>query len=119
VTDALDPVPIGQVRSGQRALLRTFGVAVASLPIILTVVLTAVTPGFLDPILDLPPAILGVPAGVVLVIAPLIWAVLGMLVARSARTPNRTTLALVAFTLPASIAIVLWWAVIQEIKAFS
>jgi hypothetical protein len=119
VTEALEPAPIGSARPGQHALLRGVGVALASLPIILTVVLAAVTPGFLDPIFDVPPAILGVPAGVVLVIAPLVWALLGMLVARSAHTSNRTTLALVAFTVPASIGIVLWWAVIQEIRALS
>jgi hypothetical protein len=92
------------------------GYAVTSLPIILIVVLMVAAPGFIDPLFANPPAIAGLPAGVVFLFVSLVWAVLGILVARGARSITRVALAVAVFTMPACMAIILGPAVILIIQ---
>lgn len=111
-----DPAPFRSVATTGRSAEARIGLALTSLPFILIVVLMFLAPGFLDPLFASPPAILGLPAGVVFLFIALAWAVLGILVGRSARSNARILLAMVVFALPASMAIFLGPAAILIIQ---
>jgi hypothetical protein len=82
-------------------------VILTSLPFILTVALMVLAPGFLDPLFANPPAIAGLPMGVVILFIALAWALFGILVAWGARSNARVIGALLVFTLPAAMVIFL------------
>ena len=92
------------VSSGMTGQQR-FGYAVAGLPFILMVILQLVGPGFMEPIFANPPAILGLPAGIVMMFAVAIWASLAFVVIRAFRSGFGIAVALLVFTVPSMIAI--------------
>jgi hypothetical protein len=116
VVEPVDPASNQVVGATWRSPLARAGYVLTSFPFVLIVVLMVVAPGFMDPLLANPPAIAGLPAGVVLLFLALVWAVLGILVARRARSTAGIALALVVFTLPASMAIMLGPAAILIIQ---
>jgi CHASE2 domain-containing sensor protein len=75
-----------------------------------------VAPGFMDPLFANPPAIAGLPAGVVFLFLALVWAVLGIVVARRARSTLGIAFTLVVFTLPALFAILVGPALILIVQ---
>lgn len=90
------------------ASTRRNAVLVAGLPLVLLVVLSAAAPGFLDPAFANPPAVLGLPAGVVILIAALAWSAVGLLIAgRRPASTGALLISLVVFVGPATIAVVL------------
>jgi hypothetical protein len=116
VPNPVDPASIRLADAAERSPGARAGYALTSVPIILTVVAMVVAPGFMDPLFANPPAIGGLPAGVALLFIFLVWAVMGILVVRGARSNARVLLALAVFTLPASIAIILGPALILIIQ---
>jgi uncharacterized membrane protein len=92
------------------------GYVLTSMPFILIIVLAVVAPGFMDPLFAGRPAILGLPAGVVFLVLTIVWAVLGILVARKARSEAWIALAVVVFTLPALMAIMIGPALILIVQ---
>ncbi len=104
----LQPVePAGVPASAPRSpLLRVVGVA-ASVPVILWVALWFVAPGFMEPVLINPPAVLGLPGGVVLMAFAGGMALFGWLVARRAPTLGIGLGALTFLSIPALVLIVM------------
>jgi hypothetical protein len=90
-----------------RSPMARVGFALTSFPFILLVALAVLAPGYLDPLFANPPAIAGLPLGVAWLFVAIVWAVLGILVARGVRSSARIIGALLVFTLPASMAIIL------------
>jgi hypothetical protein len=91
---------------------------ITALPLVVWTVLSLVAPGFTDPVYDNPPGVLGLPAGILLLLAGLAWGLLGMLIVWRTTSSVVTVAALVLFTVPATIAIVLgpaWVLVIQQL----
>ena len=87
-------------------LLRVVAV-IASVPVILWVALWFVAPGFMEPVLMNPPAVLGLPAGVVLMAFAGGMALFGWLVARRAPTLGIGLGALAFLSIPALLLIVM------------
>ena len=79
---------------------------VATAPMILWAVLAAFAPGFVEPVFMNPPAILGLPAGVVVIAFAMAVALLGWLVVRRARTVGVALAALAFLTIPAMLLVI-------------
>lgn len=92
---------------------RSRGRLVAGLtPLVVFIVLSIIAPGFLDPIYDPSVAILGLPAGTLVIAAAMAWMGLGLLALRAWDSPGGTVAALLLFTLPATALVVLGPAVV-------
>jgi len=72
-------------------------------------------PGYLDPLYLNPPGILGVPAGMALVVLALVWMLVGLLGLYRLTSDALALLVLMLFTVPATFAIVLAPAMIMII----
>lgn len=81
--------------------------------------LVLAAPGSVDPLFSNPPAILGLPAGVVLALGALVWMLVGVVLIRQASTFIAVTIALVAFTAPAGFALILIPAAILAIQGLA
>lgn len=92
---------------------RSRGRLVAGLtPLIVFVFLSAIAPGFLAPIYDSSVSVVGLPAGTLVIAAAMAWMGLGLLALRAWRSPGGATAALLLFTLPATVLVILGPAVV-------
>lgn len=82
-------------------------VALGLLLLWLWVFFLVLAPGFMDPVFSNPPAVLGLPAGVMLVLAALGWMALGVILLRRTSTTVGALIAFLAFTVPATLMILL------------
>lgn len=105
VLQPVDPAPA--VAPPERPRSQRIAVGVATVPIVLWAVLWLVAPGFMEPIFSIPPAILGLPAGLVVSAFALGTATFGWLVARHARSRVIALGALLFLTAPALALIVM------------
>lgn len=104
----LQPVePAAAPTTPTRAPLQRVAVVVASVPVILLAVLWVVAPGYMEPVRFNPPAVYGLPMGIVIVAFAGGMAVFGWLVARRAQTLGVALGALVFLTIPALLLIVM------------
>lgn len=104
----LQPVdPVSVEAPPARPGMQRIAVGVATVPIVLWAVLWLVAPGFMEPIFSIPPAILGLPAGLVVSAFAGGMAGFGWLVARHARSRAIAVGALVFLTTPALALIVM------------
>lgn len=83
---------------------RTF---VALTPIWVLLAVFVLRPRFLDPLFGNPPGIAGMPAGVMLLAAMILWTLLGAWVIRARRSELGTLLTLFVFAIPATFAVIL------------
>jgi hypothetical protein len=90
-----------------RSPLQRVAAVAASVPLILLVGLWVVAPGFMEPVMFNPPAVLGLPAGFFLVGFAGGMALFGWLVARRAQTLGVALGALAFLTVPALLLIVM------------
>ena len=90
-----------------RSPLQRVAVVIASVPVILWVALWFVAPGFMEPVMLNPPAVLGLPMGFFLVAFAGGMALFGWLVARRAPTLGVALGALAFLTIPALLLIVM------------
>jgi hypothetical protein len=104
-------VPAKVVRA---PLLRVIA-GVAAVAVVLWFALWIVAPGFMDPVFDNPPAVLGLPAGVSIIAFAEVLALLGWLVTRRAQTLGVALGALAFLTLPAIVLILMAPALILSI----
>ena len=79
----------------------------ATVPMILWAALAAFAPGFVDPVFMNPPAMLGLPAGVVIIAFAMAIAFLGWVVIRRARTVGVVLATLLFLTIPAMLLLLL------------
>lgn len=105
VLQPVDPTPFAAPPARPR--IQPIAVGVATVPIVLWAVLWLVAPGFMEPILAIPPAILGLPAGLVVSAFAGGMAAFGWLVARHARSRAIAVGALLFLTIPALVLIVM------------
>jgi hypothetical protein len=92
---------------------RSRGRLVAGLtPLIVYVALSVIAPGFLGPIYDPVVSVVGVPLGVLVAVAAMACMGLGLLALRAWESPGGTAAALLLFTLPATVAVILGPAVV-------
>jgi hypothetical protein len=111
------PVGTPEPASARRyAVPRRRGVAVALIPLWATIALILLAPGFMDPLYANPPAILGLPAGIVLLSIALLWMAIGVGIVASARALWSQLAALWIFAVPATAAILLGPAVVLTIQ---
>ena len=100
--------PIGapnQPTAQQRRVTRRVAILVAFVPLWLVLGLSIVAPGFMDPIYNNPPGIVGLPAGVVLVGLALGWMALGVAVIASVHSVRAQLAAYLLFAVPAAMFI--------------
>lgn len=83
-----------------------FGYYMASLPFFVLVVLNVLAPEFMEPVYLNPPAILGLPAGIIVLLLASIWAALAFVVVRAAKSGVGVAVAILVFTIPAIVAMV-------------
>lgn len=104
----LQPVePTNVPATAARSPMQRVAVVIASVPVILWVVLWVVAPGFMEPVMFNPPAVLGLPMGFFLVAFAGGMALFGWLVARRAQTLGVALGALAFLTIPALVLIVM------------
>lgn len=104
----LQPVePAAAPTTPTRTPLQRAAEVVAAVPLILWAALWVVAPGFMEPVMANPPAVIGLPAGFVLITFAGIMAMVGWLVARRAQTLGVALGALAFLTLPALLLIVM------------
>ncbi len=104
----LQPVEPANVPSTTpRSPLQRVAVVIASLPVILGVALWVVAPGFMEPVMSNPPAVLGLPMGFFLFAFAGGMALFGWLVARRAQTLGVALGALAFLTIPALLLVVM------------
>ena len=84
-----------------------YGYVIACLPFVVLGTLIVATPTFLDPIYDNPPAMFGLPAGVVLLGAGIVWGALAFVVIWATSSRIGVLVAELFFTLPALFTIIL------------
>lgn len=107
-TTVLQPVDRGaSIPPGARSPVQRVAGVAAVLPVILLPLLFVVAPGFMDPILANPPAVLGLPAGLILVSVAATLAVLGWIVASRVRSPAIAWAAILCLSVPALVVIIL------------
>lgn len=82
-------------------------VVMALIPIWLLLGVLALMPEFFAPVFDNPPGIAGMPAGTVLLLAMVLWALVGASVIRTRRSDLGVLLTLLLFAIPASIVVIL------------
>jgi hypothetical protein len=104
----LQPVePTAAPMTPSRSPLQRVAVAVASVPVILFAGLWAMAPGYMEPVTLNPPAVLGLPMGVVIVAFAGFMAVFGWLVARRTQSLGIALGALAFLTIPALLLILM------------
>jgi hypothetical protein len=104
----LQPVePTNVPTTATRSPLQRVAVVIASVPVILWVALWVVAPGFMEPVMSNPPAVLGFPMGLFLVAFAGGMALFGWLVARRAQSLGLALGALAFLTIPALLLIVM------------
>jgi hypothetical protein len=108
----LDGAALALLGDPDRGGLKRTGYALALLPLWVGIVLRIAAPGFLDPLFLNPPAIVGLPAGIVVIFAAGLLMALGVLVMRSTRSIAWRTAAFALLTLPALALVVFAPAVI-------
>ena len=91
---------------------RVLGYLVTSAPIILFVFLRVAAPDFFDPLFTNPPAIAGLPLGIVIMAGVLAWTLVGILIVNRTRSSTGIVVALLVFTLPAIFVMLLTPAVV-------
>ena len=102
----LQPVePANAPATGTRSPLQSVAVVIASVPVPLWIALWILAPGFMEPVFLNPPAVLGLPAGVVIIAFAGGLATFGWLVARRARTVGVALGAVTFLTIPALLLI--------------
>jgi hypothetical protein len=99
VTPPVRPLPLASV-------------FISLLPVGLFLVLALLVPSFVEPIFLNPPAIAGLPMGLVIVGGALAWSLLGLAIMVAATSPLVRLFASVVFTLPALFAVILGPAVV-------
>jgi len=116
VTDRLDPGSLSAGSTAQEHGRQRLGYTIASVPFVLLVILQLIAPGFMEPLFSNPPEIIGLPAGIVALLAVMIWAALAFAVIRAFDSVAGSALALIAFTIPSVVAIILLPAVILIVQ---
>ncbi len=112
----LQPVESANVpANAARSPLQRVVAGIAAMAVILSFVLSIVAPGFMDPVFANPPAILGLPGGVVLIAFAEVLALLGWFVTRRAQTLGVALGGLAFLTLPAIVLILMAPALILSI----
>jgi hypothetical protein len=102
----LQPVePANAPAPGTRSPLQSVAVVIASVPVPLWIALWILAPGFMEPVFLNPPAMLGLPAGVVMITFAGGLAALGWLVARRTRSVRVALGAVTFLTIPALLLI--------------
>jgi hypothetical protein len=91
---------------------RTIPVSIALMPMWLLVV-TALASSAFQVVLTDPPTVLSMPLGVVLEAVAMLWTLLGAVVVWRARSPLTEAIALLVFTIPATVAVVATPALIE------
>lgn len=76
-------------------------VALGLLPLWLWALMVVITPGFMDPVFSNPPAVLGLPAGLVMALIAIVWMMLGVAVLYRTSTMLGALVAFLVFTVPA------------------
>jgi hypothetical protein len=90
-----------------RSPLQRVAVVVASVPVVLWAALWVVAPGFMEPVGFNPPAVLGLPLGIIIVAFAGGMAVFGWIVARRAQSLGLALGAVAFLTIPALLLIVM------------
>lgn len=108
-----NPVPAPAHPSTTRSG-RTRGavIALALLPLWLLLFLSLAAPGFMDPMFANPPAVVGLPAGIVLLALAMAWMAIGVALILSTWSALGWAVAIVLFMVPAMAAVILGPAVI-------
>jgi hypothetical protein len=106
VAVSLTPGPTGPSR---------LGYALASLPFVVLVVGQVVAPGAFEVVFSNPPAIVGLPAGIVGLFIVAVWASLAFIVIRVVHSSLGVAFGLMLFTIPAILAILLMPTAIQAV----
>ncbi len=96
-----------------------YGYLIACLPFVVLITLAVVSPAFLDPIYVNPPSLFGLPAGMVLLAAGIVWGVLAFVVIWATSSRLGVFIAQLFFTLPAMFTIILAAPAITIIGRFS
>ncbi len=91
---------------------RALGYLATSAPIILFVFLRVAAPAFFDPLFQIPPAIAGLPLGIVVMAVVFAWTLLGILIVNRTTTSTGIVVALLVFTLPAIFVMLLTPAIV-------
>lgn len=86
---------------------RRIATVIAAVPLLIWAILSVAVPGFTEPLYMNPPSVIGIPMGILLIIAAALLGLLGILQVRRAHSTTGVAIALVCFTLPASILIAL------------
>ena len=84
-----------------------YGYVIACLPFVVLGILAAIAPTFLDPISANPPALLGLPAGIVVLGLGLVWGALAFVVIWATSSRIGVLVAQLFFTMPALFTIIL------------
>src|SRR6478735_6616389 len=84
-----------------------YGYVIACLPFVVLGILAAIAPTFLDPISANPPALLGLPAGIVVMGLGLVWGALAFVVIWATSSRIGVLVAQLFFTMPALFTIIL------------
>ncbi len=104
----LQPVePAAPPATPMRSPMHRVAVVVASVPVVMLAALWIVAPGYMDTVGFNPPAVIGLPMGIVIVAFAGGMAVFGWLVARRAQTFGVALGALAFLTIPAFLMIVM------------
>jgi hypothetical protein len=77
------------------------------LPAWVFLILVAVSPHLMDPILENPPGIVGLPLGILILAAALVVMASGLVVLRRASSVTSMILGFVGLTLPATVVVIL------------
>ena len=104
-----EPIPAGTSRSVVAVEARSRRVPqtlLGLLPLWLLIFFSLAAPGFMDPMFANPPAIAGLPAGVILIAVAFTLMLAGVWLLRRTRSDLASVLALLAFTVPAMALIV-------------
>ena len=107
VAKQVDPGSVALDVSPQRTGPMRLGYALASLPFVLIIAVPLIASGFFEPIFANPPEILGLPAGIIGLFLAATWASIAFVVIRGTRSWFGIALALLVFTFPSIIAIIL------------
>ena len=86
---------------------RRVGIALAFTPLWLTIVVSLLAPGFMDPLYANPPSILGIPGGIMLMVMAFGWMAIGVGIVAATRALWSQLAALWIFAVPATAAILL------------
>ena len=105
VAKRVDPGSVALVVSPERTGPMRLGYAIASLPFIEILFAATFASGFFEPVFSNPPEIVGLPAGIVILFAVVVWASLAFVVIRAFRSGLGVAFAFLVFTFPSIVAI--------------